>query len=84
MPTINVMPQLFQKSVCCRLIFTICSLVGNPANLYIIKPPTTNKAINPIYIIRLLNSVDDERTQYAVKQIEDELIKKFKDTNERD
>ena len=43
-----------------------------------------NKAINPIYIIRLLNSIDDERTQYAVKQIEDELIKKFKDTNERD
>ena len=43
-----------------------------------------NKAINPIYIIRLLNSIDDERTQDAVKQIEDELIKKFKDTNERD
>ncbi len=43
-----------------------------------------NKTINPIYILRLLNSVDDERTQDAVKQIEENIIKKFKDINERD
>lgn len=43
-----------------------------------------NKAINPVYILRLLNSIDDERTKDAVKQIEENIIKKFKDINERD
>ena len=43
-----------------------------------------NNAINPVYILRLLNNVDDERIQDAVRQIENELIKKFKDINERD
>lgn len=43
-----------------------------------------NNAINPVYILRLLNSVDDERTQDAVRQIEENIIKKFKDINERD
>lgn len=43
-----------------------------------------NKAINPVYILRLLNSIDDERIQDAVRQIEENIIKKFKDINERD
>ena len=42
-----------------------------------------NNAINPVYILRLLNNVDDERTQDAVKQIEKKIIKNFKDINER-
>ena len=38
-----------------------------------------NKAINPLYLLRLFTNIDDERTEYALDEIEEEIINKFED-----
>lgn len=38
-----------------------------------------NKVINPLYLIRLFANTDDERTEYALDEIEEEIINKFED-----
>lgn len=38
-----------------------------------------DKAINPLYLLRLFTNIDDERTEYALDEIEEEIINKFED-----
>lgn len=38
-----------------------------------------NNAINPLYLLRILKNIEDERTQYALEEIEENILVKIKE-----
>ena len=38
-----------------------------------------NNAINPLYLLRILKNIDDERTNYALEKIEENILVKIKE-----
>ena len=38
-----------------------------------------NNSINPLYLLRILKNIEDERTQYALEEIEKNILIKIKE-----